>query len=111
MPRIVSRHLKSAIHTSSPKITPAAVHTASWKGMTSARVRVVKATRVPAAPMTPSSAQNIHAGKKAPNNSKEGAPAMEQPVSMQLVAITRAGFRKDEPFTYFPTARAGVQIE
>ena len=33
--------------------------------------------------MTPINAQNIQAGKKAPNSSYEGAPAREQPVSMQ----------------------------
>src|SRR5262249_31786479 len=81
-------HVKSIVHTSSPIVTPTAVQAARWKGIKSLNVVFVRTTRVMAAPMTPINAQNIQAGKKAPNSSNEGAPAIEQPVSMQLA---RAG--------------------
>jgi len=53
---------------------PTALHTASWKGITSLSAGLVKTTRALAAPRMPISAQNIQAGKYAPNNSNEGAP-------------------------------------
>jgi hypothetical protein len=46
---------------------------------------------VVAAPTTPSSAHNIHAGKKAPNSSNEGAPMLDlaMMVAFRGVACTR----------------------
>src|SRR5262249_44530025 len=64
--RLGARHLNSIVHTNSPTMTPVAVQTASWKGSASLKTGLVRATRVAAAPMIPISAQNIHAGKKAP---------------------------------------------
>jgi len=54
-------------------MTPTAVQTARWKGIEWLKIDDVRTTRALAAPMMPISAHNIHAGKKAPNNSKEGA--------------------------------------
>ena len=76
-------------------MTPTAVQTASWKGIMSLNVGVVRTTRVPAAPTMPISPHNIQAGKNAPNNSNEGASAREQPVSVQLVTIRKTALGGD----------------
>jgi hypothetical protein len=65
-------------------MTPTDVQTASGHGITRLSNAVLRITPTPAAAKMPISAQNIQAGKKAPNNSYEGAPAREQPMSMQL---------------------------
>src|SRR5581483_9418651 len=75
--RLGARYLNSIIHTNSPTMTPLAVQTASWKGSVPSKVGVVRTRRVAAAATIPISAHNIHAGKKAPNNSNEGAPILD----------------------------------
>jgi hypothetical protein len=67
---------------------PTAVQTANRKGTTPLKAGVVRTARVLNAPTMPIRAHNIHAGKKAPNNSKEGATPNEQPVTKPL-RITR----------------------
>jgi len=74
-------------------MTPTAVHTASGQGITAANVSDLRATPRAAAPTMPISAQNIHAGKKAPNNSYDGAPRREQPVSAQLGTTSSSTLR------------------
>jgi len=76
-------------------MTPRAVQTPSCNGIAPLKAGVVRTTRALAAPKIPNSAQSIHAGKKAPNNSNEGAPPREQPESMQLIASARTALRSD----------------
>jgi len=80
---------------SSATITPAAVQTASWKGINPLKAGFVRITRMLAAPTMPIRAHNIHAGKNAPNNSKEGATPNEQPVTRQLVITRRTALGSD----------------
>jgi hypothetical protein len=72
--RLEARYLNSIVPTNSPTMTPLAVQTASWRGSVPLKVGVVRTKRVAEAAAIPISAHNIDAGKKAPNNSNEGAP-------------------------------------
>ena len=60
-------------------MTPIATQTKSWYGSSWERPVLTKRPRAAPLATRPMSPQNNHAGKNAPNNSNDGAPAAEQP--------------------------------
>jgi len=75
---------------------PIEAQTKSWKGKTLARPEATMATRAAIAPMIPITAQNIHAGKNAPNSEYDGAPLTIDP-SMASAGVPAETNKAIEP--------------